>query len=218
MGDTVYEDNGVRPLNAVGPAGVPEPGPRKAMLRIELRGAADEAARAAFVVREGEPQSSEEPESSESFAVVADRMTVGSGRLSLWNAEELVFRCPISALISVAFEVLDEPRHAPHPGTTHRRPHAAHPPHTVAAHPDGPQREAHGDLASANTRWTDADERRLLELHAAGVPMDALARAFGRRKGAVRARLFKLRHAREPDASAAPAPDASSEDPAGGPA
>lgn len=190
------------------------------MLRLELRGAADDAARAALQERDGEPAVRDErrpsaaPEPSQSFAVLADRLTVGSGRLSLWHADEVVFRCPVSALISIRFEILDNQRPAPPPGLSYRRPHSSHPAHTVAAHPDGPHRDARFDLASANTRWTTADERRLLELHAAGVPIDALAHTFGRRKGAVRARLFKLRHARDPGqtASADAAPDPPPED------
>ena len=161
------------------------------MLQLELRGAADDRAHAALQARTGEPESrggrrpSVAHEPSESFAVLADRLTVESGRLSLWDADEVVFRCPVSALISIAFDVLDDRRPAPNAA------------HAVAPCLDGPRREAPHDLASANTRWTPADEARLLELHAAGVPIDALARIVGRRKGAIRSRLFKLRHARE---------------------
>ena len=187
------------------------------MLRLELRGTADEAAQAAFPVHGGEHRAPAAPETSQSFAILADRLTVESGRLSLWNAAELVFRCPVSALLSIAFEVFDDARPAPSSGLSHRRPHTAHPAHSVATHPDGPRRDAH-DLASANTRWTLADDRRLLELHAAGVPVDTLARTLGRRKGAVRARLFKLRHAEPgPDSAADRARDAPSEDSANGP-
>ena len=198
------------------------------MLRLELRGAADDdAARANPQARDGEPENrggqrpSATREPSQSFAVLADRLTVESGRLSLWQAQEVVFRCPVSALLSIAFEALDDPRPAPGPAPTqHRRPHAGHGAHPVAVHPDGPRREApHHDLASANTRWTTADERRLLELRAAGLPIDALARTFGRREGAVRARLFKLRHAGKPGRAASAEPESGepSEDSADGP-
>ena len=139
------------------------------------------------------------PESSQSFAILADRLTVDSGRLSLWHADELVFRLPISALDSIAFEVHEDPRAAASAGPAPHRSHAVRgAAHTAVAElPDGPHGEDHRDLASANTRWTPADEARLLELHAAGVPIDALARIVGRRKGAIRSRLFKLRHAQE---------------------
>jgi hypothetical protein len=192
------------------------------MLRLELRGAADDAARAALRARAGEspdlgdPRPTRAPEPSQSFAVLADRLTVESGRLSLWHTDEVVFRCPVSALISIAFEPLDDPRPAPRLGLAHVHPHAAHA--AALAEPEGARREAHQDLASANTRWTSADERRLIELHAAGVPIDTLARTIGRREGAIRARLFKLRHAHEkrPSAPNDPASAEPSEDSADG--
>jgi hypothetical protein len=198
VGETGYEDSGEGA--AAGPAEGPEPGqPVRAMLRLELRGAADDAARAALRARTGDapdpggPRPAVAAEPSQSFAVLADRLTVESGRLSLRHADEVVFRCPVSALISIAFELLDDPRPVPRLGLPPARPHAAH----AAAEPEGARREAHQDLASANTRWTSADERRLVELHAAGVPIDTLARTIGRREGAIRARLFKLRHAQQ---------------------
>ena len=220
VGETGYEDSGEGA--AAGPAGGPGPGqPVRAMLRLELRGAADDAARAALLARAGESpdlgdsRSPVAPEPSQSFAVLADRLTVESGRLSLWHTDEVVFRCPVSALISIAFELLDDPRPVPCLGLSQRHSAAAHP---VVGHPEGTRREAHQDLASANTRWTSTDERRLIELHAAGVPIDTLARTIGRREGAIRARLFKLRHAQEsrPSAPNDPASAAPPEDSAEG--
>lgn len=178
------------------------------MLRLRIRGEAVGAAQTAPRSDDAAHRPAVAPETSQSFAILADRMTVESksGRLSLWHADELVFRLPVSALLSIAFEVHDDPRPIPAAGFPLRRSNASPAAHTAPAPPapavvdhlDGPHTEAHHDLPSANTRWTSADERRLLELHAAGVPIDALARTFGRRKGAVRARLFKLRHAQEP--------------------
>jgi hypothetical protein len=201
VGEAVYEDNGGRPSDVADPTPAPDGGrPIKAMLRLEIRGAAHDAARA--VPRPGDEagRPAAGPGLPQSFAVLADRLTCepDSGRLSLWHTGELVFRLPVSALISIAFEVHDDPRPAPPAAFPPRRPNASQAGHAVAEDPEGPHGEVHRDLASANTRWTAADERRLLELRAADVPIDELARAFGRRKGAVRARLFKLRHAAEP--------------------
>lgn len=193
------------------------------MLRLEIRGAADGPDRTALQPDDGEHPSDVALESSQSFVILVDRLTFDpkSAHLSLWHADELVFRLPASALLSIVFEVRDDPWPIPSVGlplqhsnamhATHASP-APQAAHVVAGHSDGPHAEPHRDLPSANTRWTTADEHRLLELHATGVPIDALARTFGRRKGAVRARLFKLRRAKEPGpesfddpASAAPA-------------
>lgn len=177
VGDSEYEYVGDRLPAVGGPAEASAPGqPIRAMLRLTLRSGADEP-----------------PESVE---VLADRMTVESGRFSFWHADDLVFRCSVLALISVAFETLDDPLRALSPEPSHHRPHAAP---VLAAEPEGPHRAAHHELSSANTRWTPEDERILLDLHSAGVPISELARTFGRRKGAIRARLFKLRGAREPN-------------------
>lgn len=208
VGDTVYEDSPGGPsVAAVEPSAAPAAGrPLKTMLRIKLRGASDGSAQTVPHPRDGEPEVRDErlpaspvPEDAQSFVVLADRLTVDSGRLSLWHAEEVVFCCPVAALASIAFEALGNPRLAP---SVERvadgvRPPASHGPVAVAGQPEDPYVEAHRDLASANTRWTAQDERRLVELHEAGVSIDELARTFGRRKGAVRARLFKLRRALE---------------------
>lgn len=198
----MYEDSGGGPTDVADPAPAPGGGrPIKAMLRLEIRGAAHDPARAPLRPGDEDRRPAAGPGISQGFAVLADRLTFepDSARLSLWHTGELVFRLPVSALISIAFEVHDDPRPAPPAAAPPQPRNAPQAGHAVAEDPEGPHGEAHRDLASANTRWTAADERRLLELRAADVPIDELARAFGRRKGAVRARLFKLRHAAEPD-------------------
>jgi hypothetical protein len=172
------------------------------VLRITLRGPAGDAARTA-PPRAGEgPAGGTDPhgrylagpEAAEGFAVLADRLTVeSSGCLSLWQADEVVFCCALTALASISFEALGGLQLTPSLEVADGRPRALPAAGAVLGPADGPRAEAHRDLASANTRWTPADERRLLELHATGVSIDVLARTFGRRKGAVRARLFKLR-------------------------
>ncbi|MET7636778.1 helix-turn-helix domain-containing protein [Streptomyces sp. NPDC001773] len=50
-------------------------------------------------------------------------------------------------------------------------------------------RKQHGN---AYQRWSREDEQLLLELHAAGHSVDALAQRFGRQPSAIRSRLVKL--------------------------
>jgi hypothetical protein len=125
----------------------------------------------------------------------ADRLTVEDGRLSLWRGAELVFQCPAAVLAAIGFESPAEPA-ASNSGAAHPL-QSPYPDHHQKAH--DPLRDAHHDLASANTRWTAEDEQRLRELHEAGIPLDATARALGRRHGAVRARLARLRVAGSTD-------------------
>lgn len=228
MGDAVYEDSGGRPPDAADPAPAPDRArPAGAVLRLELHGVDERAPTLPRPDGGGHrPAGAAETTSpSQSLAVLADRMAVEPGRLSVWHAGELVFRSPVAALISIAFEAHGDPEPALAAQTTLRDPDPAHAGraglagHAVAEDPEGPHGEVHRDLPSANTRWAAADEHRLLELHAAGVPIDELARAFGRRKGAVRARLFKLRHATGPgrnpsgaEPAAAPAEDGEAQD------
>lgn len=171
------------------------------MLRIRLRARADGPGPAAARPREGEPDLHDEPgpapaapEDPQGFVVLADRLAVDSGCLSLWRAGEAVFCCPVAALASIDFEAFGDLRLTPSSEPAQAAsPPALHGP--VPGQPEDPHVEAHRDLASANTRWTAQDELRLVAMYEAGVSIDVLARTFGRRKGAVRARLFKLRRA-----------------------
>jgi hypothetical protein len=198
----VYEDDGGRPRDVAGPAPATRRGrPIKALLRLEVRSVPGAEPPSLPQSGNGKHRSSAAPEVPQSFAILADRLTIEPGCLSLWHAGELVFRSPIAALISIAFGMPPGPPPPPaaEPALPESDPEASpagHAGHAVAdEQPEGPRGEPHRDLSSANTRWTRADEHRLVELHSAGVPIDELARRFGRRKGAVRARLFKLRHA-----------------------
>lgn len=62
-------------------------------------------------------------------------------------------------------------------------------------------RKQHGN---AYQRWTEEDDRRLLELHAAGCDVEALARHFSRQPSAISARLAKLGTDEPPQDSLAP--------------
>ncbi len=173
----------------------------RAVLRIKLRTRPEGAAQPAPRPPEGGPDSHGErgpapavPPDPQGFVVLADRLAVDAGCLSLWRTGEVVFCCPVAALASIDFEALGDPCPAPSAEPAQAAaPPAPHGP--VPGQPEDPHAEAHRDLASANTRWTAQDEHRLIAMYEAGVSIDVLARTFGRRKGAVRARLFKLRRA-----------------------
>lgn len=102
--------------------------------------------------------------------VVTDLLTVDEDDLLFWERERVVFRCPVRAISAITFA----------PAATL---------YTAAL------RE---DLASANTRWSEQDDRRLHELHAAGVPVAEIARQLGRRTGSIRTRLARLGLRRPP--------------------
>jgi hypothetical protein len=161
------------------------PGPAGTVLRLELRGTDGPG-------RDGAAQTyAVQTHTVQTYTVRADRLTVEDGRLSLWRGAELVFQCPAAALAAIAFESPADPPAHPHPGPYSGPYPDPHPDHHQKPH--DPLRDAHHDLASANTRWTAEDEHRLRELHLAGIPLDAIARTLGRQRGAVRARLARLR-------------------------
>jgi hypothetical protein len=204
MGDDAHEDvtDGPGAARAAAPrpgAGRSDPseqraetvgttGPAGAVLRLELReadGAGSGPARSQGAVSVAAARN----RPAQAYTVRADRLTVEEGRLSLWRGAELVFQCPAAELAAIGFESPAEPPAAANAGAAHpyQGPYQEH----QKAH--DPLRDAHHDLSSANTRWTAEDEHRLRELHQAGIPLDAIARALGRQRGAVRARLARLR-------------------------
>lgn len=152
--------------------------------------------------------------------LTADRLTIEDDTLFVWHEGTTVFACPVADLVAVTFPGAgtgfpgtgaaapgtSDPAERPREGRGTHDPReqryspggrGGHDPRYAAELTDRDHRDlrraAHRDLSSANTRWTAEDERRLLELHAAGTPLDAIARALGRQKGAVRVRLHRLR-------------------------
>lgn len=113
------------------------------------------------------------------YTVLADRLEFDDDQATFLRAGDVVFQCPRASLVSVSLAR----RAAP--------PQTAAP---LAAHAAGiGQPTPRHTARSANTRWTAGDEKHLRELYEAGEPIEAIARALGRERGAIRSRVTRLR-------------------------
>ncbi|MEV7616585.1 hypothetical protein [Streptomyces sp. NPDC089799] len=106
--------------------------------------------------------------------IQADVMTFENGMAILWLHGTEVGSFPLDALREAGFT----------PSPARAVPQPDNRAYTVEQ-----VRKQHGN---AYQRWTEEDDRQLLELHASGHDADALARHFSRQPSAIRARLAKL--------------------------
>lgn len=113
-------------------------------LELELRAGGEQGARREFL---------------------ADRLAFESADLVVWDRGEVVLRCPVASVLSIAF--------------------ASERTVYIAA-----TRRSRG---RASTRWTAQDSVRLVQLDEAGESVESIARTLERNEGAIRARLMRLR-------------------------
>ncbi|MFF6787448.1 hypothetical protein ACFY9C_00005 [Streptomyces filamentosus] len=110
--------------------------------------------------------------------VQADVMTFENGIVTLWLQGTEVGSFPVDSL-----------KEAKLTGSVQSVPAQAAPRPDTRAYTVAQVRAQHGN---AYQRWTETDDQRLLELHAAGHDAESLARAFSRQPSAIHARLSKL--------------------------
>ncbi|MFD8014809.1 hypothetical protein [Streptomyces sp. NPDC058955] len=110
--------------------------------------------------------------------VQADVMTFENGIVTLWLQGAEVGSFPVDSL-----------KEAKLAGSVRPAPAQAAPRPDTRAYTVAQVRTQHGN---AYQRWTETDDQRLLELHAAGHDTESLAQVFSRQPSAIHARLNKL--------------------------